>query len=284
MDGVEMTPATPTINKDDQPDQKPLPRPKKLVPNLPAEIAPTELDIVHPSRRKQFADDRRSPPKPLPQPAPRRNRRPDQESGRLPESFNKSSAYGPIVFRSLNAFPAICGPNGVYAKQIVRPFPSLKINYQRISSESTTGNRENFVEVYIELNCSSKHPNQAENESIRSQINAVERGLRAFQRLDKAGFAMAIPLGTFHELYPELFWPCALADSQTTLKSTSRSANPNKQPLHARRERGGTLKKEAYRPGSAGRRARSRSPVPESRDRDRYRDRRPDQVSITMPI
>jgi hypothetical protein len=141
------------------------------------------------------------------------------------------------------------------------------MRWERISSLSRRGKREDFVEAYIMANDPAGR-NKAQPGIMKSQINAVERGLRAFQRLDRAGAPMAVPLGTFHMLYPELFLPCALADEQATL--TPVPVDQTIQPLQGWREQA-RMVEDRYQRASRGC-TRSRSPTGDE-------DQRPDLVS-----
>lgn len=277
MEGVEATSAQPAVTKAEvDHDQEVIPEPREMaVPlvrafDVPASSAtlggPTnglklehrssaeevlgrqsislpQIGAVHPSGHEQLVKNGNNSADPLP-----RSTQSFHQAPRGPRASDEVVAYGPIKFESTNAFAALCGPRGEYAKEIVHVFPSLRIRYDRASGR---GRSEGTVEAYIEV-VGLWGRDQAQSQLIKSQINAVERGLRAFKHLDRPGGEIDMPLGVFLNLYPELFQPGALADAQSTLKE----ADPSVQPRGGHRERPQAFEQRR----ASGQRTRSRSP------------------------
>lgn len=160
--------------------------------------------------------------------------------------------------------------------KILKPFKNIAIILLKVSRINSHGPRQNALAVWVQRRGNSDLDYYKMEDKTQSHINAVERGLRAYHRLDRAGYSLLVPLGGFHAAYPELFQPGDIADREAEKVAMERDGIlPSVLPsveLSPRR----SLVSNSRRPTADRQRTRSRSP---ERKETRYRERSYERVS-----
>ncbi|KAE8443370.1 hypothetical protein EG329_001928 [Mollisiaceae sp. DMI_Dod_QoI] len=100
---------------------------------------------------------------------------------------------GAIIFRAENAYPMVCGPKKKFPRSIQRDLPLVLIQFGRFSERDNDGNVKVILPVWVTVNSDLRRLINFSDDELRSELNAAERGLRAYHSLDGTETGTDIP-------------------------------------------------------------------------------------------